>query len=433
MKPTVRELPDEISYTWPDVEVSLVLQGLRPTDAGNMRALLKATSLRSVDQRNGASGRIFWSQVGLTTGRDRKDLAEALKKARPGPEWDAEVQRCFEDAYERSTRVPEPVDLADVQLESLDTRFLYDPVLPEGQVTILLADQGSTKSYLMEYLSACTVTGAASVFGKPRRSGPVIYFDWEVDETVARRRLDWICNGLGLAAVPRGLHYVNMAERGRLVDRAREMRYQIGRLQPVLVVIDSLTFATGGDLNSPEFAAPTMAAVGSLGNVTKLLSAHPSKASRNAGADEISVIGSGLFEFRARAIWLMKREAQRGASFMVSMSVRKPFDGAPSHPLAYRMRFDQAKHAAHFERGAVEDSPELRNQTLPLIERIERALGRRDLDTPTLALVCEATQVAVKSACLRMSNVQAKQVGGGRGKPTLWTLAPEESNGHLPF
>ena len=424
MKPTVRELADEIRYIWTDHHIGMAFSRLRETDAGAVRGTIRVGSTLPEHRDNG-SGRIWWSIVTLTTASDRRTLVGKLDKAAPRPDgWESDVDRCFEDCYERFTKVPEPVDLADVELVSIDTEHLFRPVLPLGQITLFLADQGSTKSYLMEYLSVCAVAGCESVFGPPSRQGPVIYFDWEVDEQVAKRRLLWICKGLGLTDVPRGLHYLNMGDRGRLLDRVRDMRYQIDRLKPVLVVIDSLTFATGGDLNTAEYAAPTMSAIGSLGEgLTKLISAHPNKSSRKAEADDISVIGSALFEYRARAIWLLKREQARAARFMVSLTTRKPFDGAPERPLAYRMHFDNAAHAARFERGAVEDSPELRNKTLPLQERIRRALVGGDLDTRALAYACDTTEATIRATCPQTEGVFTKLAGGGRGKPTVWTLA----------
>jgi hypothetical protein len=426
VKPIIRQTLDEIVFAWPELDIRLQLSKLRETEAGALRGMLRLDQYRT----NGSGGHIWWAQVSLTTATDRKTLCGKLQKASPRAdgEWEADVDRAFLEAYERQTNVPEPIVLADVEEASPDTRFLYQPVLPEGQIALLLADQGATKSYLMLYLAACTVLGSESVFGPPARSGPVIFFDWEVDEVVARRRLGWICRGLGIEQLPRDLHYVNMCERGRLFDRIRDMRYQIDKLQPALVVVDSLTFATGGDLNSPEYAAPTMSAIGSLGGqqVTKLVSAHPSKAVRNASVDDISVIGSALFEYRARAVWLMRRESRRGSRFGVSMTPRKPFDGIPPETLAYRMVFDNQAKAARFESTRLEDVPELEGKSLSLADRIRRTLAKKGkLDTNQLADELAEKADVVRMECNRIADVMPFASGGGRGKPTVWGLADQ--------
>lgn len=412
------------------MEILLTFERLHETDSGAVRGML---FIDSTTVANGNVGHIYWQQVSLTTASDRKTVVTKLDKAapQPGASWEQDIDRCFMDVYKRHTRVPDPEVLTGVEDDdALDTRYLIDPVLPEGQVTLLLADQGSTKSYLMLYLAACIALDHRTVFGEPSRTGPVVFFDWEVDAPTANRRLAWICRGLE-AAAPNTLHYINMATRGRLFDRIRDMRHMVDRIQPALVIIDSLTFATGADLNSAEYAAPTMSAVGSLGEgVTKLVSAHPNKSSRNSNTDEVSVIGSSLFEYRARAIWHMQREQQpraaRTARFGVSMTPRKPFDGPPLRPLAYLMDFDNVNHAARFVSARLADMPSLEKSTLPIAAQIRRALARGGrLDTNQLADLLGQKSEQIKLECNRMADVFPVVAGGGRGKPTVWALRAE--------
>lgn len=427
MRPVVTQVAEEIWYAWPDVSIKLVLSKLRETESGAVRGMVEVT--------NGTGRHIWWSQVSLTTATDRKTLTQKLDKAAQHPDgsWETDVDRLFQDAYKRHTKVPDPSKVSGAEEDNLNAAFLIDPLLPEGQVTLLLADQGSTKSYLMLYLAVCIAQGCPTVLGKPVRKGPVVLFDWEVDESVANRRVSWICRGLGIA-VPDGLHYLNMSTRGRIFDRIRDMRHIVDRIQPQLVLIDSLTFATGADLNSAEYAAPTMSAVGSLGEgVTKLASAHPNKASRNAGADEISVIGSSLFEYRARAIWHMKREDRRTSRFGVSLTPRKPFDGPPQAPLAYRLVFDNQAKAVHFEGLRLADAPNLESATLTNAERIRRVLAKQGrLDTNQLAERLGLLPVVVKAECNRMPDVFPLIAGGGRGRPTTWGLGDPNATDQTP-
>lgn len=427
MKPLVTQLHDEITYEFPTAGVCLSFSRLRETETGAVRGML---ALDGLQQRNGAPEHLWWALVTLTTQSDRKTLVAKLDRAAKRDDgWEMDVDRVFQDCWERHTKVPSAIEAIDVPMPSLATSYQFEPIAPEGQVALLLADQGATKSYLMEYLSLCTVLNFPGVFGRPLRSGPALYFDWEVDARVYRRRAEWLCRGLGVE-LPRGLLYVNMSERGRLMDRIRDMRYQVDRVKPALVVIDSLTFATGGDLNSAEFAAPTMSAIGSLGDgITKLVSAHPNKASRNANIDDISVIGSGLFEFRARAIWLMKRETRRSARFGVSMVPRKPFDGAPSKPVSYRMVFDNTQQATHLEPMRLEDVPELQAGSMTLADRIRQTLSQHGkLTTLELAELLDAKPEIVKVECNRSPDVFAIFTGGGRGKPTTWALGEQNAD-----
>jgi hypothetical protein len=428
--PEVREEGDEILYAWHELGVGLTYSRLRETDSGAIRGFLSAYSIRP-DQ----SGPIWWSQVSLTVGADRDRVCKKLDGfGRSGKEWERDIDRCFQDCAERFLRIPEPLDLADVSAP-LDTQYLIDPVAMLNQVNMLLADQGSTKSYLLLYLAVCIATGRTSIFGTPKVSGPVVYFDWEVDEFLQRRRLDWICRGMGIP-IPRGVRYQNMTSRGRIMDRGGDMRQQIARLNAVAAIVDSLTFGAGGDLNATEISAPTVAAIGSLGDgVTKLVAAHPPKSSRRAAAeDDVSVIGSGLFEFRARSIWRMQAPppSERGSAFIVSMRQRKISEGQHNGTVFYRINFDREAQKTTFSLASQGDDPTLAATTLPGTDRILAFLRehRGQANTATLArgLDMPANQVRTYAGRLVHRGMLVK-IGGGEADTAVWGLLARGSNG----
>ena len=414
MKPHVAQSPEDIAYQWPEAGVGMTFSHIREASGGAVRGYL------TIQTSGGAH--IWWALVTLTGTADRKTAVDRLQgyARREVGGWERDVDRCFHDAVRRTLDVePHLVDLATVDAPA-DPEFLYQAVLPSGQVTLFLADQGSTKSYLMQYLSACTALGLPSVFGKPAQSGPVAYFDWEVDEKVARRRLEWICNGLGMA-IPEGLLlYVNMANQGRLAERARWMRREIDRVGAVAVVVDSLTFASGGDINSGETAGPVTEALGRLGpGVTKIVAAHPNKSSRSGG--QMSAIGSALYEYRARAIWVLKREQSApGSSFTVAMEVHKPFDGMPRVPLAYRVTFDNEQRAVRFTGTSVTDSAELMRRALPIHDQIRRELMAGSASVADLAGRIGSTTYVVAQALHDMRDVI--RLSGESGPQSVWGL-----------
>ncbi len=450
MTPDVREEGSEILYAWPEVGVGLTFSRLRETDSGAIRGFLSAHSIRTEQP-----GPIWWAQVSLTVSTDRDRLCKKLDGfGRTSKEWERDIDRCFQDCAERFLRIPEPLDLADV-VAPLDTQYLIDPVAMQGQVNLLLADQGSTKSYLMLYLAVCIVADLPCIFGRPNCSGPVIYYDWEVDEYLQRRRLEWICRGLGIA-IPRGLRYQNMSSRGRIMDRGSDMRQQIARLNAAAAIVDSLmsfsstgatvTFGAGGDLNAPEIAAPTVAAIGSLGDgVTKLVAAHPPKSSRRAGADDdVSVIGSGLFEFRARSIWRMQAPPanERGGQFVVSMRQRKMSEASHNGTLFYKIAFDREAHATTFQLAGLTDDTALTERVVPGTERIMAFLNehRGQANTAALARGLDMKPNEVRTYCGRLTQRGlVVRLGGTEGSDTaVWGILAK-SNGvagahdELPF
>lgn len=429
MKPDIRYEADEYFYTWAEDGIGLCLSGFRETDAGLIKANINVES--TVPDN---SGHVYWSYITLSTSADRDRVWKKIHAIVPldDHQWEKRIDRVFQDAARKFTETPDPQILADVPLEE-DAGYLFRPILPLGQVCIFMADQGVSKSYLQLYLAVCAAAGVGSIFGWPAREGPVIYYDWETDGPSQRRRLEWVCRGLGLRSPPRNLHYLNMASRGRLMDRVRELRAQVARLEPVMVCVDSLTFATGADLNSTEFSGPTMTAIGSLGEgVTKVVSAHYAKQHRE-GPGRASVMGSGLFEFKARSLWELRRETEGGSSFNVAMIHRKLSDGADQPPLAYRLTFDNDARAATFGAARLEDSPELEERSLSVAARIRLLVkAKPDARVDTLE-VSRALGISPDDAgrnLRRMPDmVRLSDNLGGRGKPTVWGLG-DRRNGN---
>jgi hypothetical protein len=177
-----------------------------------------------------------------------------------------------------------------------------------------------------------------------------------------------------------------------------------------------------------------MSAIGSLGNgVTKLVSAHPNKANRAASADQQSVIGSALFEFRARMIWILRRFGERQTSrFDVKLITRKPFDGRPAAELAYRLAFDNQKYQALFQTVApAGPADEPRTRT----DEIRAALRHfQHANTKTLSEWTGIDEEEVRKRCNEAEDIVVSIAGGGRGKPTLWRLGqPNSEPEQLPW
>jgi hypothetical protein len=122
------------------------------------------------------------------------------------------------------------------------SEYLFDGFIPKNKTTALMADQRSGKSTLAMAMSLATVAGLALPCGwRAETTGPVLYLDWETDEESVQGSLIEIMNGLRLRSRPRGLHYMKM--NGPLMNQASWLQSLVGRLKPVMVVVDSLGWA----------------------------------------------------------------------------------------------------------------------------------------------------------------------------------------------
>jgi hypothetical protein len=437
-EPRFRLEGDEYIYAFDEDGLAIKFSQLRLVSAsGAIRGFCEVYSIRP-DQPPGS---VWWNQVNLVTQADRNRTMDKLRRVAPrGGEakaWEYEVDWVYQDCAKRLLSVPEPVDLLDGEDEQ-ELEHLFDPIALLNQVNMFVADQGSTKSYLLLYLAVCVASGRVSIFGKPRVTGNVVLFDWEVDRALQRRRVGWICRGLKMPE-PRGIFYENMSDRpGNMIDQERNMKLQLARTGAVLAIIDSLTFGAGGDLNATELSAPTMKLIGSLGqDVTKLITAHPSKASRrrttdsedaNAPNPDLSAIGSALWEFRPRSIWTMKAPPRhnRGSSFVVTMRDRKQSEDRDGGELFYRLNFDQSARSASFVIADAMDHAVQQDTSVYATDRILRfLLEHHQANTPQLAkfLNVKPNQVRVYTGRL-VERSQIIKIGGDEETGTaVWALA----------
>lgn len=439
--PEFRLEGDEYLYVWHEPGVGVKFSQLRKAD--NSQAIRGFIDVYSIRPDSPAPGSQWWNRIDLTTQSDRNRTIEQLKKLTHTESnkeaWSYEVNWIYQDCARRFITAPPACDLADEEdgenSEDLEPQYLFAPIALLNQLNLFLADQGSTKSYLLLYMAVCLVTGISSIFGAPRVKGPVVYFDWEVDRSLQKRRLRLICRGLGIP-IPRGIHYVNMSEAGSIMDSARDMRQQIAKAGAVAAIIDSLTFGAGGDLNSPEIGSPTARALGSLGNnVTKLVATHPPKSSRRSAegnTDDVSVIGSGLFEFRARSIYVLRAPPRhtRGEEFVVTMKDRKLNESGANGEVYYTIHFDNLEHKVTLERttqaavaaAAVDSQVSGRDAML-------QALARGPLNTSQLAIKLKVDTNTIRSWGSRLFKdglINKLNKGADeQGVTQVWALPPE--------
>lgn len=421
--PDFRKEGEDYISSWEDPGYELVFNRVRTTDT---RATAWAYAF-GLD--NGVRKPIMAPlSVALTESPGRKRLIEHLEArttvtGKVWAEWvEQAINRTLTAVFE-----PEPmINLADVELKE-DAGYLIQNMIPLGELTVLLADQRSSKSYLLLYLMTCIALDLRSAFGRPTITGPVIFYDTETTSVAHRRRLERIARGLGLMRLPT-IHYRRLT--GRLIDSERQIRAEVARIKPVLVGVDSLTYASGGNLNDSESAGATINLLGDLPeSITKIATAHHAKQHRGARLEDASVIGSGLFEFKASAQWVLRKERndEDPTNFNVLMRNLKMRDGAEQADIVYNLAFQDNPRKTTFTVGSTAQLGSL-ERDLPPRPRILKVLARataplRNRDIAELLDLAEST--VRKELNGLASDGQATNInrsGGGAGKSGLWVV-----------
>lgn len=289
--------------------------------------------------------------------------------------------------------------------------YLVDPLLPRGQNTVIHADPGSGKSSLAQALSACVATGSPYV-GMPVQSGPVLYLDWETNEESFALRMDAEYEGLGIAPEVREvvpIDYKRMT--GGLAENLGIIHRWVTLGRYVLVVIDSLAWATQDDPNEATNAIKVMDA-GRMLNTTLLTLAHQTKATRS-NRQQATIFGSVFYEAAARSVWAMRSSSSASTSKGIQLAHRKAND-SPLMKGLIALRVEWEPDCIRWSR--VEEP---RGSNAPgLAERVERCLEELH-DWATVADVATIINAKDRSTSQALEKLVERQLaikrGGGEG------------------
>ncbi len=430
MRPTDRRREgNDYIVTWESTGLELVFSRTRET----------ASSIYSevVARVAGGGGRVMApTKVNLFEMAGRGKLAAMLlDRVEGGPslkDWQSGMEYAYSYALDCFRDLGELIDLSE-HTPREEHGYLFDRVIVRNELNILVADQGASKSYLLLYLLVCSMLGLPSIFGTPTVTGPAIYYDTETSADAHKRRLDRICSGLKLPRVPR-IKYRRL--HGRLIDHEAFITAEVAREGATTVAIDSLTYAAGGDLNDMGVAGPTINMIADIGDsVTKLVAAHHSKQQRGGQPGDASAIGSALFELKARALWVLNREASGGSidtrdmvQFNVLMTNKKMSDGPTERQQVYAIAFDNARKSTTFERGQLADLRELQKDLSPT-DRVYHLLQREEpLTVKEAAAALDIKEGSMKRLLNEMALQRlAKNLNrsaGGAGNAGQWVHIP---------
>ncbi|NLV39884.1 MAG: AAA family ATPase [Candidatus Hydrogenedentes bacterium] len=215
-------------------------------------------------------------------------------------------------------------ELADAPLP-----WLVDGWLLSGNVTLLAAPGGVGKSMLSLALAASVVHGRALINGMaPLAQGAAVMLSYEDNRTAVAKRLRALqrhhkLDGEGFEAdLDKHLHLLDDPRPLAEVDRAgnvrptafyTELAATVRRMQPRLVVVDTLRRAGGAlDGNAAAHIGELLSLLGDLAResgAAVLVLAHVRKGTGKADAGAENVRGSSAATDEARGAWELRKTA----------------------------------------------------------------------------------------------------------------------------
>jgi RecA-family ATPase len=134
-------------------------------------------------------------------------------------------------------------------------------LIPEGFLSLLIADGGTGKSFLALYMALCIAVGAPFL-KLPVKRGRVLYIDYELDLEEQRRRLWRVATGEGLsvssARLQDRLYYLSPDEPVGTDSFHDQVDEVIDEHGIDVIVLDSLTLGTIGDATSQKDTVPIL-------------------------------------------------------------------------------------------------------------------------------------------------------------------------------
>ena len=309
--------------------------------------------------------------------------------------------------------------------------YLVYPLVPEGIVTILYGPGGVGKGWIAMLLTKILATGQVPP-GVPltaSKTGTVLYLDYEDTQENLHRR--WrMLNG------PSDVSFAYQRCTCPLVEDEYDIRQLIDQYDPILVIVDPLGRAAGGDLLSAEIANEFFDVLERL-NRTILVLGHTPKSALAPDAPA-TIYGSAFFTWNCRNIWEVRAaEVDGGEELLQALIHRKTNIGKSHPPIGLRWIFDDVQKTAQVFPGDPTDVPgavSLVAQGIRELETGPKTTGEiaKELGQPINAIRPILHRLEKRGLVRRLGTAP----DGRRGRPaTVWVLnrrSPPPAPPHQP-
>lgn len=413
--------------------VQFVLGNVRES-SGDLTAVVRAYYLNG----RGPVPLLAPSRLNLVAPRSRAELARTIAKGKRGPAswtddtWGDLVEEVCGRTYVLWERGDPIIDMSEVESPPWSGRYCIDPMLPEGETTIVVADGGTGKSTYATALMASKMLGIEIIPGmRPSGRGMGLYLDWESNKHEHNRRLRSLCRGAGVEGVPPMLYRTNYRA---LAEDIGTFRREVATHDVGFVVVDSAVPASGDEIKDTAAPRQLFNGLRSLGDgVTRLVLAHMSKAEAEKESGRARVLGSIMYENLARSVWEMRRsEFGKPGELVIGLYHRKMNGGRLRQPMGYRVLFGEDEQPYRFERVDLNDYQDLHDR-LPEKDRLKDFLRTGARTTKEIAEHLGKSQNAARMYLRRHPDITRLSSGGGTGINSLWALRAPEPTDDLPW
>lgn len=334
-----------------------------------------------------------WTILTLSNRTARSQIATGLSEHREGPPY-REMLLMASNWVAEQVRHGEPVKRLGQKYIPEPQRYALWPYLPLGVITSFYGEGGSGKSFLALYFLLLIQEGLERNGLRPTKLR-VLYLDYECNWDEQQSRLMRVAQGMGLESYE-DILYVECYR--PLHDDLPAIRRLIDENNIDVVVVDSMSLASGGDPKEHKDVNRTMGALRSLRRTVLVLD-HVTKS-----GDQGKAIGAqSKFDYSRSAIEAVREREPNGDGIQVGIFHRKANNGPLHQAMGFDLSFDGDEGPVIISRMDVRDTETLA-QRVPLRDRILHAVSRGPLDLAALKeLLPDVSEAALRRACYRMA------------------------------
>lgn len=323
-KPDATYHEDVYRFEWPDIGISASVERFAE-ERNDVRCELTVTSAHPT-----RGGQLYFGRLALMGPLIRKQVKEALEKRDREPDWAGILEQVCTLSLRRYREGEPAIDLWSAEIGG-PGRYLVKPFCFDYALNLLYGSGDSGKSLFSQAIAIAVATGHEIAGLVPEREGAVIICDWEDSPQTHQERIKAMCAKLGIV-VPEGRIIYRRMD-ASLRESARELRKDIAKYNAVLVILDSIGMACGGDPGEASAIIQTMIAARSLG-VTVLGIHHIAKEAK----DKSTPYGSVYASNEARMSWYVQSERQ-GTQLTMVLTNYKSNRGARHERQSFRFDF----------------------------------------------------------------------------------------------
>jgi hypothetical protein len=287
---------------------------------------------------------------------------------------------------------------------------VWQGLITSGLIATLYGDSGQGKSTLVDGL-ATSISLGHPFLGRAVTQGTVIILDWELSQDLTLHRLYRIARGAGRTTPP-PIMYQSLYD--PLTAYLPDILAWCERVNPVLLVVDSMGPACGGDPLNAERAIALMNALRQL-PTSPLVVDHQSNPIQGQAYGNKREFGTSYKRHLTRSSLQVEMANNEPGKASIILRQQKDNFGPKSDPLPFHILYEG--NAIRFEVADLLDVEFQEVETLSTDRRIEKFLNKTQGATQK-TIMAECNIPNEKTFLNNMTKVrQRRKVGtSGRGK-----------------